>query len=83
MGKFCELEIKSGERKDGVPSLAVVTMGLSMTSPPRSNSWADILRAGVVVPDPGSEDETRCSARNKLVQMCENKHNKASAHSFL
>jgi len=37
------------DRKVGVPSI-VVTMGLRR--PPRSNSLAEILRTGVVAPDP-------------------------------
>ena len=37
------------DRKVGVPSI-VFTMGLR--GPHRSNSWAEILRTGVVAPDP-------------------------------
>lgn len=36
-------------RKVGVPSI-VFTIGFS--KPPRSNSWAEIFRTGVVAPDP-------------------------------
>lgn len=40
--------LSAQDRKVGVPSM-LLTMGLSR--PPRSNSWAEILRTGVVAPE--------------------------------
>ena len=42
-----------GLRKVGAPSM-VETSG--RFSPPRSNSWAEILRTGVPEPEPGKEE---------------------------
>jgi hypothetical protein len=45
--------VRDTDRNVGVPSI-VFTMGFKR--PPRSNSWAEILRTGVVAPDPALDD---------------------------